>query len=48
MKSYSQNVKIRILIMLIALLGGISFLGYVVFNSSVANENKKSIDELQN
>jgi signal transduction histidine kinase/CheY-like chemotaxis protein len=48
MKSYSQNVKIRIFIMLIALLGGISFLGYVVFNSSVANENEKRIDELQN
>jgi signal transduction histidine kinase/CheY-like chemotaxis protein len=48
MKAYSQNVKIRILIMLIALLGGMSFLSYVVFNSSIANKNEKSIDELQN
>ncbi|MFT6153881.1 MAG: signal transduction histidine kinase/CheY-like chemotaxis protein [Bermanella sp.] len=48
MKTYSQNVKIRILIMLIAFLGGMSFLSYVVFNSSVANNNEKRIDELQN
>jgi CheY-like chemotaxis protein len=48
MQNFSQNVTIRILIMLIALLGGIGFFGYVLFNVSVANDNEESIAALQN
>lgn len=33
--------------MLIALIGGVSFFGYVQFNISVANENERRITELQ-
>jgi signal transduction histidine kinase len=47
MQNFSQNVTIRILIMLIALLGGIGFFGYVLFNVSVANDNEERIVELQ-
>lgn len=47
MTNHSQNVKIRLYIMLIALIGGISFFGYVQFNVSVANENERRITELQ-
>lgn len=48
MNNHSQNVKIRFYIMLIALIGGISFFGYVQFNVSVANDNERRINELQN
>lgn len=47
MTHYSQNVKIRINIMLIALIGGMSFFGYVLFNVSVANDNEHRITELE-
>jgi len=33
--------------MLIALIGGISFLGYLIFNISVANDNERRVAELQ-
>lgn len=48
MKNYSQNLKIRIQIMLIALLGGIGFFAFMLFNFSVANENERRVAELQN
>jgi signal transduction histidine kinase/ActR/RegA family two-component response regulator len=47
MNNHSQNVKIRFYIMLIALIGGISFFGYVQFNVSVANDHERRITELQ-
>lgn len=41
-----QNLRIRLLIMSIALLGGLGFFGYLVFNIMVANDNEQRIGEL--
>lgn len=41
-----ENIRIRLLIMLIAALGGIGFLGYLLFTISAANENENRIAAL--
>lgn len=41
-----NNLKIRLYIMTIALLGGLGFLGYLLFNISVAQKHEHSISEL--
>lgn len=41
-----QNLRIRLLIMSIALLGGLGFLGYLTFNIMVANDNERRISQL--
>lgn len=41
-----NNLKIRLYIMTIALLGGLGFLGYLLFNISVAQKHEDSISQL--
>jgi hypothetical protein len=41
-----KNIQIRILIMSIALLGGLGFFGYLMFNVIIANDNEQRIEQL--
>jgi signal transduction histidine kinase/ActR/RegA family two-component response regulator len=43
---HSYNLRIRLLIMSIAILGGLGFLGYLLFTVLVANDNEHRISEL--
>ena len=43
---FDQNVRIRFNIMMIALLGGLGFLCYLLVNVHLANANKDRLDDL--